>query len=522
MLQGGVAELSDPYSRNHALGLAAAVRAIMGGPVHLLAVSAQRAAAVADAVAPALETLGITLGRVLPETTAQGRRVAYGASVVCSPCRELATDYLRDRLHLRHAGGRVTALLQRLSGDVARERLMLPGLHCAFVADADIAMLDDALMPVTLSADANASQSRLLYEQALELARALEAGNDFTIGASGAVLTVDGTARLAKLVTPLGGIWAAPRRREELMLTALDALHVLERDRDYRIERGRVIFPKPEEAEGEEDAASIDVLRRLLEIKEGCPESGRRDVLARMSLPRFFKRYLHLGGVCDDARGDERELWRLYGCRTVAVGEPGGALDIGARIMCSGSDKWRAVLQSARARTAAGGACVIAVRSPDEAQTALSVLVQEGVKPLVIRGTGDAGDQQALVHTRAAGSIVLVVFPAERAICGAATAGAPLHLIVAELRGSRREVAHLLKVFAPETCEMLLSFEDKAVEPFLSGIAPPAEELPPRAASRMAARLQRRAERAQSMARLDLLSRDDYLRDLLALTGTRE
>src|SRR6185436_18948299 len=89
--------------------------------------------------------------------------------------RELALDYLRESMQSGAREG-LRAKLARLSGDSP----MLAELQCALVEDAELVMLDDAQAPIVIAAPSDQSRERLMYEQALELARTLTPEADFT------------------------------------------------------------------------------------------------------------------------------------------------------------------------------------------------------------------------------------------------------------------------------------------------------------------------------------------------------
>lgn len=290
LVRGGIAEVADPAQRRQALLLAALARALHGAPVHWLArddAAARRAGAALEGPAARL---------ALPP-----------AMVRCSPLREVAFDYLRDRLQLGARPRAAGELIERLAGDAPpAAQLRLSGLHCALVEDADLLMLDDAQAPLAMTAETDLSGDDLLYEQAMELARALSEGADFVADDEGLQLTAEGSHRLAELSVLLGPVWAVRARREELVTSALAALHL------------------------------------------GREPRRRSDVLFRMTLPRFLGRYLHLAGACRDARGAEDEFWNLYGLRTVRAGAAAARPQGGVRIFRTVAQRRAAAIEAAR------------------------------------------------------------------------------------------------------------------------------------------------------------------------------
>lgn len=530
LLRGGIAELADPEARRQALVLAAVARAIEGVPVHVIAASDAGAARVAERLRAPLAALGMETGCMVQGMDARAKRAAYAAPIVCGTQREIALDYLRDRLLHGGRPRNIAGALERLSGRSTGAQLMLGGLHCALVDEADIVLLDDAHWPLAISAEADQSAERLLYEQALELARALALGADYDLHDDGARLTEEGAQRIAQLISPLGGVWGARQRREELISLALDALYRFQPDTDYRVGQGRVTLLGRDEAGTEEPSETDQILQHLIEIKEGCRLSGRRDVLVRLSAPRFFRRYLRLAGLCADARGIERELWTMYSLAATRAGLPAAIVNCVPRIFLTTAGKRTALVARVHDSVISGESAVVAVRTPAEAQALVAALEGGGLRPDLVAGSGVVSDQQAIASLDAAGGVVLVLYPADRRVERAGPGRARVRLFVAELHDAHRHIARLAQTFAAEACEMLIALEEEVVArqipPALivaaewSGAA--GGELSPRWSHWLARFAQRGIERAGATMRQEVMSRDQYLDDLLAFSGKRE
>lgn len=487
---GGVIELPDSEERVSALAFAAFARAARGDCVHLLAASDASAQAAAAALRAPFAALGMRVGCVESRMDPAARRTEHSAPVVCAALREVGLDYLRDGIQAGGRPGDTRIALERLAGS-PEGRLTLRGLHCALVADADLVLIDDALAPLTITALADASGERLAYDQALELARALEPGKDFALDDEGIRIDPAAAALLERLVGPLGGLWAIREQRESLVLRALEVLHLLRAGQDYQVANGQIVLPQREG----EPAAEDDELKHLLEIKEGCRFSARRDVVARISVPRFLRRYLHVAGVCADARGHERELWDFYSLKVTLAGRrapPAGAL---VRVFATAQAKHAALAQQVRAMLAAGTPVSVAARSArgaKEAHAALGELAQ---------------------------SVTLTQFPARPP--------AAAKLVLCELYEAPRQVAELCRATGVESCEMLLSLEDEAlaahVPPLLMHaarrLAMPAGEVRSSLCGMLSRLARRRSARAQKSLRLELEARDRMLDDLLAFSG---
>jgi preprotein translocase subunit SecA len=529
-LQRGIAAVVDDDTRAAALVLAVCAAALGGDPVHVFARSEARAGVLAVMLNGYLEPLGLRAAVVTQGMDFRARRTAYAASVTCATTREIGTDYLRDRLQLGERRGALVNVASRLSGDApVEDRLLLRGLHCAFVEDAEMLMIDDARLPLMISTEADQSRERLLYEQALELARGLHAGRDFDLNEDGIDLTEVGRRRLELLVSPLGGIWAARTRCEALIVIALRVLHEFMRDRDYQVAQGRVLFPTPPGKAGEERTEGDNILQKLTEVKEGCVLTGHRDVLARVSVPRFLNRYLRLAGVAADAHAAAGEFWSLYGMPVVGEVASPPPVPCSARVFSSAQARLDALVQRVVASSEDGHAVMIALRSQGEAQAVMEALSAAGIRAGLVSGRADDADRVVLAGIDLPGSVALSCYPAERTVSRAA-AGAPLHLLVAELHDAQRHIVRLCGIYAASTCESLLSLEDPVMQTLLPPVlgewfargAGTGGELPSKWSRWLTRYAQAALEREQRLLREELRSRDVYLNEVLAFSGRND
>lgn len=526
MLRRRVAELPDPVQQRQAAAFAAAAFALAGMPVHVIAASDASARRSAQAMQGPMTALGLSVGCVAAGMELAAKREAYRADVVCAGYRDIGNDYLRDRMMLGAQRRPIHSALEHIAGDAPpADHLWLRGLQCAVMEDADLVLIDDARVPLTISAESDHTQERLLYEQAIELARALNEEADFFSDAEAVRMTATGSGRLARLTQPLGGVWGAQHRREELICKALTAIHYVRRDRDYHVAGGRVIFP----AAGREQPGDVPpadaTLQRLIEVKEGLELAGKRDVLARVSVPRFFQRYHFLCGVCADANGLEGEFWTMYGLKAERAVLPVPP-QFSARIFANGEHMQHALERAAS--EAAGQPLVIAFRTPAAAKQVMAALSERGLRFGLLRGADDEQERAALAALPTSGTLTLALSPAERSV---ALGGPPVvRLIVVEPPDSLRHLAHMRLAYAARDCDVWLSLEDDAVSSQLDlagqAIAALTEEkkgeLPSRRAMWLTQRIQRRIEQANVEMRRDVMMTDQYLGDLLAYSGSRD
>jgi preprotein translocase subunit SecA len=521
LLLGRFVALADRKERVAALMLAATSAALAGDPVHLIAPDSGRARELSAQMVAYAHPLSLSVALLAPESDLRARRAAYGADIVCATVQTFGLDYLRDRLQQATRPGDLNDAALRLAGDAPRaDRLLLRGLHQAFVEDADLVMLDDARIPLMIAVDTEVPGERLLYEQALELARALSDGEHFVFAEGMPVLTEAGRERLARLVSALGGIWSAPGRREELIAIALRALHEFQRDRDYRINRGRIEFPPQAGQSDGEPSAGDRMLIRLVEVKEGCALSGRREILGRLSVPGFLGRYLHISGVGFDWGGSDGELRKLYGVATVNVAPARLRVPVLARLFATTAARVDAVAECAASADREGLAVLIILRSPQDAEFWVQTLADRGMAPAVIRGGPDAGDPGVFRGVAVGCATALA------SMSGGQQAG-PLCMLIPELPGSRRYVARLSASCAATRVEFLVATEDEAFMSVMPAVmtatlasrADGRGEIRGRLAAAAVNHALRMLEREQRIQREELVARDLYLTDSLAFAA---
>ena len=534
MLNGMLAEMETGEGKTLTATVAAATAALAGYAVHVVTVNDYLAERDAETTRPIYETLGISVGRVKQGMEPGLRRAAYRAEVAYCSNKEIAFDYLRDRMVL---GGKPRAIAMRmdaLTGAGAGERLLLRGLQFAIVDEADSVLVDEARTPLILSTEAKQGQEELLHRQALELARAL-GEDDYVLRDRGMEITDEGLDRLDALCEPLGGIWHGPRRREQLVRQALTALHVFRRDKHYLVRDGKVVIIDENTGRLMPDRSWEHGLHQLIEIKEGCEVTGRRETLARISYQRFFRRYLHLAGMTGTASEVAGELWAVYRLRvaTIPTNRPVRRMRCPDRIYGRTRVKWRAVVARIQELREIGRPVLVGTRTVGASDELARELEAAGIPYRLLNARQDREEAEIVARAGEAGCVTVATNMAGRGTDiklapGVAERGG-LHVIATELNDSARIDRQLFgrcgRQGDPGSCEAILAIEEDLVDSYLPLAATrlrDLHELPAAFGRSVFALAQWRAERAHSRARRDLLDLDDYLGDVLAFSGRGE
>jgi preprotein translocase subunit SecA len=537
LLNGLVAEMETGEGKTLTATLPACTAALAGIPVHVITVNDYLTARDAEAMGPVYRQLGLTVGTVVHGQTPPQRRAAYACDVTYCTNKELAFDYLRDRLALKDRPNRAQLQLSRLFGeDAAVRQLVLRGLYFAIVDEADSVLVDEARTPLIIAGASGQNPEDRMYENALDLARALETERDYAIDVKDRQVYFNetGRERLGELAEELGGIWNGPRRREELVAQALSALHLYQRDAHYLVKDEKIQIVDEFTGRVLEGRTWERGLHQMIEAKEGVPLTSQQSTLARITYQRFFRRYLWLAGMTGTAREVADELWSVYRLAVVRIptNRPVIRRRIPDRVFATADAKWRAVVEAVRSRHRCGQPVLVGTRSV-AASELLSQLLKDAQLPHeLLNARQDQEEAEIISRAGEPGRITVATNMAGRGTDirlapGVAERGG-LHVIATELHEARRIDRQLFgrcgRQGDPGSFQALVSVEDELPRVHLGPIGPWATRarLPSAGLRRLVRLAQRRAESAHSRARRELLSADEQLGDLLAFSGRGE
>jgi len=540
LLAGMVAEMDTGEGKTLTATLAASAAALAGIPVHIVTVNDYLASRDAAWMGPIYRALGLQVGTVVHGMAPPERRVAYGCDVTYCTNKELAFDYLRDRIVLRGRPSRLQLQLERLvSGEARAERLVLRGLHFAIVDEADSVLVDEGRTPLIISAHGSSAEQRL-YETALGLADQLVPHADFTVDTveRSVRLTPEGLARLDELAAPLGGVWAGRLRREELARQALVARRLFHRDRHYLVRDRRVQIIDEYTGRLMPDRSWERGLHQLIEVKEGVAVTAPHETLARISYQRFFRRYLRLAGMTGTAREVAGELWAVYGLPVVRVptNRPSRRMIQPERVYWSAEARWVAVVERVHALHAVGRPVLVGTRSVAASEELAARLAAAGLPHRVLNARQDVEEAQIIAEAGQSGRITVATNMAGRGtdirLAPAVVGLGGLHVIATERHDAGRIDRQLFgrcgRQGDPGTAEALVSLEDDLVTSHggvWRRLVTPRGRLssrPSRLAGLAVRQAQRAAERAHGRMRRDLLRFDEQMDSTLAFSGPGE
>ena len=543
LLQGRLVEMATGEGKTFAATLPACAMALAGYPVHVITVNDYLASRDAREMSPLYAFLGLDVGTVVQGLAPAERRAAYARAVTYCTNKELAFDYLRDRVALAQRSSRLHLALEGLRGEPARfDKLVLRGLHFGIVDEADSVFIDEARTPLILSATKRSREDDERCREALAAARRLVAGEHYVLERAErrAVLREAGKRYLDVLAEDGWQSSASARDREELATQALSALHLFHRDQHYVVADGKIQIVDEFTGRVMPDRSWERGLHQLIETKEGCPLSERRETLARITYQRLFRRYVCLAGMTGTAREVACEVQTVYRLPVVRIPlhRPLQRVDRGARVLPTLQAKWNAVADTvSRLIEEEKRPVLIGTRSVRASESLSAVLTARGIAHALLNAKQDRTEAGVITRAGEPGRVTVATNMAGRGtdirIGADVTARGGLHVILTEYHESRRIDRQLFGRCArqgdPGACESIVSLEDELFMVHAAGLLPWARalvktrrEVPAWVAGVLRAVAQVTAERHNRSVRTQNLKLDRRLEKLLAFSGGGE
>jgi preprotein translocase subunit SecA len=542
LLQGRLVEMATGEGKTFAATLPACTVALAGHPVHVITVNDYLAERDAAEMQPLYAFLGLDVGVVVQGMSPAERRAAYACAITYCTNKELAFDYLRDRVAAQRASPLHLALEGLRGESTQSDKLVLRGLHFAIVDEADSVFIDEARTPLILSAATPAREDEERCRQILALAQQLRAGEHYVLELAErrAVLRDAGKDYLQTLADESWDSIASEREREELLTQALTALHLFHRDQHYVVVDDKVQIVDESTGRVMPDRSWERGLHQLIEAKEGCALSDRRETLARITYQRLFRRYVRLAGMTGTAREVVREVQSIYRLSVVRVPlfRPLQRVDQGVYVLPSLQAKWERVAAAvARLAQEERRPVLIGTRSVQASEQLSAVLASYGIAHALLNAKQDSSEAEVIARAGESGQVTVATNMAGRGTDirlgpGVAARGG-LHVILTEYHESRRIDRQLFgrcgRQGDPGSCEAVVSLDDElflvhalALVPWMRGLVGNKGTATGWLPWLLRGVAQAGAERRNHAVRMQNLKRDRQLEKLLAFSGRAE
>ncbi len=319
--QGDIAEMRTGEGKTLAAAFPAYLNALTGKGVHVVTVNDYLAERDQGQIGQVHKALGLSTGVVLSGMKGPERQAAYACDITYVTNHELGFDYLRDNMALH-----LDQVVQR-------------GLAYAIIDEVASVLIDEARTPLIISG--GGSRPTKLYEACDLLARRLERGAD--------------VKELSKLDIISGveqeetGDFVVMEKERRVMLTgrgvekverffrlqnladlenvqiqrhmnlALQANHLMARDRDYVVQEGKVKIVDSFTGRAMPGRRYSDGLHQAIEAKERVKIRKEDRTVASITYQSFFNKYEKKAGMTGTAKAAGAEFQKIYGMDVVEI-----------------------------------------------------------------------------------------------------------------------------------------------------------------------------------------------------------
>ncbi len=447
MIDGRLVEMATGEGKTLSAAIPAVVLGMRGRGCHIITANDYLAQRDAETMAPLYEAFGLSVAHVVGETPPDQRQAAYAADITYTTNKEVAADFLRDRVAMGYNPGVNASLLASLGGAHLRQgHTVMRGLECAIIDEADAILIDEAGTPLILSSQGENTDEKERYQHALQLADRLERGRDYRVDLKHREvdLTHAGRRRLTEITADMTGIWRGSRIREELVTQALTARLLFLCDQHYVIQEDKVVIVDESTGRLMPDRTWRHGLHQVIEVKEGLDPSPAQTTLASISFQKFFRLYRRLAGMTGTAWEARQEFQQTYRLSTVRVPthRPCVRKHL-APVMCSGvDDKNARIIEDVKEYHALGRPVLLGTRNVDSSMALSRLLTEAGLAHEVLNAVHHEHEAKIIAGAGQRGAVTVATNMAGRGTDiklgpGVAERGG-LAVIAAEFNDDRR------------------------------------------------------------------------------------
>ena len=319
--EGKIAEMATGEGKTLVSTLPAYLNGFTGDGVHIVTVNDYLAKRDREWMGPIYEFLGLSVGVILHDISAEERQQAYGSDITYGTNNEFGFDYLRDNM-VGH-----------------KEEMVQRPHHFAIVDEVDSILVDEARTPLIISGPAEESTGK--YYTAYQVSERLKGRRiteaeevdakyrqeDLSVGydyvadekARSISLTDQGEHKAAREfgVDNIHDMDTIEYRHH--ILQALKAKEFFRRDVDYVTRDGQVIIVDEFTGRMMPGRRWSNGLHQAVEAREGIKIERENQTLATITFQNYFRMYDKLSGMTGTAYTEATEFDQIYTLECVVM-----------------------------------------------------------------------------------------------------------------------------------------------------------------------------------------------------------
>ncbi len=334
------------------------------------------------------------------------RREAYLADITYGTNHEFGFDYLRDNM------------ARDLSQTVQRP------LCYAIVDEVDNILIDEARTPLIISGPSPEPTQR--YYAFSRIVSRLKPGEDFQVDEKlrAVTLTDLGISRVEKALKDLGelkgaGLYEAANYYLSYYLeSALKAMALFRRDRDYVVKDGQVIIVDEFTGRLMFGRRYSEGLHQAIEAKEGVKVQQETVTYATITLQNYFRMYEKLAGMTGTAVTEAEEFHKIYKLEVVVIptDRPMVRVDSPDRVYKTEEGKFRAAAREIEELYKKGQPVLVGTTSIEKNEKLSEMLGLRGIPHQVLNAKQHEKEASIIAQAGRLGAVTVATNMAGRGV----------------------------------------------------------------------------------------------------------
>ena len=411
--QGRIAEMKTGEGKTLVAILPAYLNALAGRGVHIVTVNDYLAKRDSEWMGKVYRFLGLSVGLIVHDLTAEQRRAAYAADITYGTNNELGFDYLRDNMA------------------IYKQEMVQRGHAFAIVDEVDSILIDEARTPLIISG--KGEESSKLYEMADYFVSRLKKqvfsttdnkelqdqyDCDYIVDEKdrSVSLTQKGIEKAEQFFNVEN--LAAPENAtlSHHINQAMKARGLMKRDIDYVVKDGEVIIVDEFTGRLMYGRRYNEGLHQAIEAKEGVKVASENKTLATITFQNFFRLYDKLSGMTGTALTEEEEFSGIYNLDVVEIptNKPVIRIDDPDVVYKTEAGKYRAVIAQIKECHAKGQPVLVGTISIEKSELLSQMLKREGIPHNVLNAKHHEKEAEIVAQAGHLGAVTIATNMAGR------------------------------------------------------------------------------------------------------------
>ena len=402
--RGNISEMKTGEGKTLVATFPAYLNALTGMPVHIVTVNDYLARRDADWMGKVYNALGITVGVVHPEQSAEAKKEAYAADIVYATNNELGFDYLRDNMKS------------------TLEEMSQRGHYYAIVDEVDSILIDEARTPLIISGPAE-DRSKL-YMTINNLIPELK-DEHYTIDEKVKNLTFTdlGNDFLEEILHRHGILGEKQSLYDPESTTivhhvnqGMRAHKLFQKDRDYIVRDSLIVLIDEFTGRMMPGRRLSDGLHQAIEAKEGCEIQSENVTLAQVTFQNYFRLYEKLAGMTGTAATEAEEFGQIYGLGVVEVptNMPVARIDEDDAVFRTADEKIEAIIEAIKDANEKGQPVLVGTTSIDKSEMLSGLLKKAQIEHNVLNARQHEKEAQIIADAGKLGAVTIATNMAGR------------------------------------------------------------------------------------------------------------